>query len=232
MDATGGAYAAIPTATAAVATPATSYPAVSAQPHYSQPGQAAHPTAAATYQYQPAPVTATVIPAVPAPAVQPTQTYIYPSAAQQAQSNSGTNSYANSNSNSNRQTPVSHAETASPAKGAVNGNGNGSGGGVGVAQASRSTSGAFPALPSSFPELEKMSIIQLQRLLTDEVTLEVRGSLCVLLWRTCTGYNLSRFALPPAGPGGQRRVSQADAHSDRADKAVQRGERPQECARG
>ena len=145
VDVTGGAYAAIPMATPAVATAQTTYPAVSAQPHYSQPGQAAPPTAAASYQYQPAPVTATVIPvhyppAQPA-AVQPTPVV------------------STSSSNSNRQTPVNYNETTSTAQ---------------VTQATRTTSGAFPALPSSFPELEKMSVIQLQRLLNDDVTLEVR----------------------------------------------------------
>lgn len=42
-----------------------------------------------------------------------------------------------------------------------------------MVEATRSTSGFFPALPSSFPELEKMTVLQLQRLLNDEVTLEV-----------------------------------------------------------
>lgn len=37
----------------------------------------------------------------------------------------------------------------------------------------RQVSGALPSLPSSFPELEQLTTIQLQRLLNDEVALEV-----------------------------------------------------------
>lgn len=37
----------------------------------------------------------------------------------------------------------------------------------------RQVSGGLPALPSSFPELDQLTSIQLQRLLTDQVALEV-----------------------------------------------------------
>uniref|UniRef100_A0A7S3HG72 VPS37 C-terminal domain-containing protein n=1 Tax=Spumella elongata TaxID=89044 RepID=A0A7S3HG72_9STRA len=104
-------------------------------------------TATATYQpYQPTPMAATVVP-VPAPS----------SFAQ------ATSSYAvsNTNNNSNRQTPVSQP-IAAPAAG------------ISMVEATRTTSGFFPALPSSFPELEKMSVLQLQRLLNDEVSLQAQ----------------------------------------------------------
>ena len=104
-------------------------------------------TATATYQpYQPTPMVASVVP-VPAPS----------SFAQ------ATSSYAVSNTNnntSNRQTPVNQP-IAAPAAG------------ISMVEATRATSGFFPALPSSFPELEKMSVLQLQRLLNDEVSLQV-----------------------------------------------------------
>jgi hypothetical protein len=46
--------------------------------------------------------------------------------------------------------------------------------------------GALPGLPSSFPELEQLTAIQLQRLLSDQVALEVKqfcasGFLCEII---------------------------------------------------
>lgn len=105
-------------------------------------------TATATYQsYQPTPVAAAVLPVPNPSSVQPTNNY--------------SNSTPTSNINSNRQTPITQP-ALSPAAG------------VGMVQASRATSGFFPALPSSFPELEKMSVLQLQRLLNDEVALQAQ----------------------------------------------------------
>lgn len=49
----------------------------------------------------------------------------------------------------------------------------------------RATSGTLPALPSSFPELEKLSTFQLQRLLNDPVALEVG------FWSSCCFFYIS-----------------------------------------
>ena len=159
VDVSANAYPAIPIPTATAASTVgirgsspdlSSYPAAgAAQLHYSQPGQAAPPIAAATYHYQPAqpvPIAATVV------SLQSQSFGGYPTPQPPAPNAS---SSANSNTNSNRQTPVSGPDLAM------------------AGNVTRGTSGAIPALPSSFPELENMSIIQLQRLLNDNVTLEV-----------------------------------------------------------
>jgi len=81
-----------------------------------------------------------------------------------------TSSYASStasNYTSNRQTPIGQPVTT-PATG------------VSMIEATRSTSGFV--LPSSFPELEKMTVLQLQRLLNDEVSLQVMLALKSMLY--------------------------------------------------